>query len=575
MTLAVSVPGSKSMTQRALVMAALALRPMVIRGALPCDDSSHLTELLRTLGIRVEWEGASVSVRPGPLRGSDRVLFCGNGGTALRFGACLSLVADGPLHLDGDARMRERPVGPLGDALERLGVRVEYPGKPGFPPLRLERTGPVPGAVEVDASLSSQFGSGLLLVAPALGHPFTVRLTGNRVSEPYLEMTLRMMERAGIRIERPDTRTCRVFPGDYGAGSPEGFAVEPDWSSAAFVLAAGFVSGQPLRVPDLLPPEESLQGDAAFGAMLEALSSGGEIEIDLTRTPDLIAPLAACALYARGPVRIRGAAHTRIKECDRIAVLAGAFRKLGAAVSEHNDGLDLRPLESPPPGEVTLDDAGDHRMAMAWGVLSLRSPGIRAANPGCVTKSFPGFWETLERIRSAEPVRGPVLVGMRGAGKTEIGHRLAAATGLRFVDADAELERRIGLGIPRIFEQYGEAFFRERERSLLLELLGEPGTVLATGGGAVLHDAVREALRGRFTVWLHADPAVLAGRVRGSDRPSLTGAPPEAELPGILAEREPLYRACARLTVDTGRAGSGEAVGEILRGWEEWKAGTA
>lgn len=572
MTRDVPVPGSKSMTQRALAMAALASRPMEIRGALPCDDSRHLTALLGALGTGVAWEADTVRVRPAPLRGTEKTLYCGNGGTTLRFGSCLSLVTDGPLWLDGDARMRERPVGPLGDALERLGVRVDYPGQPGFPPLRLERTGSVPGEVDVDASLSSQFGSGLLLVAPALGRPLTVQLVGDRVSEPYLEMTVRMMERAGIRVERPDGRAFRVFPGDYGAGSPEGFAVEPDWSSAAFVLAAGFVSGRPLRVPALLPPGGSLQGDAAFGAMLEALSAGHEVVFDLTRTPDLIAPLAACALYARGPVRIRGAAHTRIKECDRIAVLAAAFRQLGATVSEHDDGLDLRPLDSPPTGDVTLDDAGDHRMAMAWGILSLRSPGIRASNPGCVTKSFPGFWETLERIRAGAAAFGPVLVGMRGAGKTEVGRRLAEAAGLRFVDTDAELERRAGLDIPRIFERFGEAGFRERERALLLELLDEPGTVLATGGGAVLHDGVREALRERFTVWLHADLTILAERVRGSGRPSLTGEPPEVELPGILAEREPLYRACTRLAVDTGATGPGEAAGTILREWGEWKA---
>ncbi|MBP7865001.1 MAG: 3-phosphoshikimate 1-carboxyvinyltransferase [Acidobacteria bacterium] len=567
MTLDVPVPGSKSMTQRALVMAALASRPLEIRGALPCDDSRHLTALLGALGASVAWDADTARVRPGPLRGTGEPLYCGNGGTTLRFGSCLALVTDGPLWLDGDARMRERPVGPLGDALERLGVRVGYPVRQGFPPLRLERTGPAPAEVTVDTSLSSQFASGLLLAAPALGRPLTVRLAGDLVSEPYLEMTVRMMERAGIRLERPDTRTIRVFPGDYAAGAAGGFTVEPDWSSASFVLAAGFVSGRPVRVPGLLSPGESLQGDAAFGGMLKALSTEADPAFDLARTPDLIAPLAACALYARGPVRIRGAKHTRIKECDRIAVLAAAFRQLGANITEHADGLDLHPFAAPPAVDATLDDAGDHRMAMAYGVLSLRSPGVRAANPGCVSKSFPGFWETLARIRAAGPLRGPVLIGMRGAGKTEIGRRLASATGLRFVDADAELERRAGLDIPRVFERHGEAGFREREHALLLELLGEPGTVLATGGGAVLHAKVREALRERFTVWLHADPAILAQRVRGSGRPSLTGEPPEAELPNVFALREPLYRECARMRVDTSVAGPGEAAEKIGRAW--------
>ncbi len=573
MSLVVPVPGSKSMTQRALIMAALAGRPLRIGGALSCDDSLRLSELLSALGTGVAWEGEDVAVTPRPLRSDGRPLFCGNGGTTLRFGSCLSLVTEGALVLDGDERMRERPFGPLGEALARLGVAVEYLRRTGFPPVRLRRAGPAGETVTVDASLSSQFASGLLLVAPALPGPLEVRLGGDPVSSPYLDMTAKMMRRAGAHAERREGFGYRVDGGAYGAeGTPGIIEVEPDWSSAALVLAAGFVAGRDVRVPGLPPRGASLQGDAAFGDMLERLALGGYQDFDLTATPDLVAPLAACALFGRGPVNIRGARHTRLKESDRLAVLAAAFRRLGASVEEHPDGLRLEPLPETSPRELVLDDGGDHRMAMAFGVLSLRLPGIRPANPHCVAKSFPLFWEALERIRRGVEPFGPVLVGLRGAGKTEVGRRAAGLAGLRFVDADEELERRAGQDIPALFRKYGEAGFREREEALLRELLAERGTLLATGGGAVLHPAVRQALSRRFTVWLHADLHTLAGRVRGSARPSLTGAPPDQELAAVFAERELFYRNCASLMVDTGRTGPEAAAERICREWA-WEAG--
>jgi 3-phosphoshikimate 1-carboxyvinyltransferase len=318
----------------------------------------------------------------------------------MRFGSCLSLVADGPLVMDGDSRMRERPIGPLGAALEKLGVQVEYLGVPGCPPIRLRRVSDTPGEVGVDSSLSSQFASGLMLVAPGLAKGLRVILEGDVVSTPYINMTARMMLSAGAAVEWDGGRVVSVSPGGYRAGVLRGtIAVEPDWSGAAFMLAAAFVTALELGVEGLAPPRDSLQGDSEFAGYLEELKKRRIHAFDLTGTPDLIAPLAAAALFARDITKIRGAAHTRVKESDRIAILTGGFRRIGARITEHPDGMDIEPLGLPTGGSHALETANDHRMAMAFGVVSLRVPGVEVLQKECVSKYFPVFWKTLEEIK--------------------------------------------------------------------------------------------------------------------------------------------------------------------------------
>ncbi|HHH29157.1 MAG TPA: 3-phosphoshikimate 1-carboxyvinyltransferase, partial [Polyangiaceae bacterium] len=363
-----------------------------------CDDSRYLTDLLRALGTSVSWQDERVTVEPTPLVAPTEPVFCGNAGTAVRFGSCLSLLCDGSLTIDGDDHMRERPIGALGDALAALGIDVVYLGERGCPPLRLERRRPAPAEVAIDTSLSSQYASGLMMVAPRLERGLTITLTGAKVSMPYVAMTSAMMEAAGATLNVTGERFA-IAPGGYRA---ETIAVEPDWSAAAFLLAGGFVLDREVVVDGLLPPGSSLQGDAAFERMLAALRAptAERHRFDLTGAPDLIAPLVAACLFADRPSVIRGAAHTRIKESDRVAVLATELQKVGAALTIHDDGLDVTPLERVPEGAWTLDPDDDHRMAMAFGIVSLRVPGITVKSPGCVSKSFPDFWNVLAELRS-------------------------------------------------------------------------------------------------------------------------------------------------------------------------------
>lgn len=398
MTLSVPCPGSKSMTQRALVMAALGRRGGAVRGALVCDDSRYLSQALRTLGGDVTWTGTDVEVGACPLDGRDSVLFCGNAGTAVRFLSALGLVARSPYTVDGDMHMRGRPLSALAEALTSLGAGVSFPVREGYPPMRIappDADGT--SSVAVDGSLSSQYATGLLMAAPLRRGGLSLRLTGEPVSRPYLDMTVAMMTQAGASVHWVDGSRLVVEAGEY---TDPTFDIEPDWSAAAFLMAAAFIVGLEIQIPGLLPPGESLQGDAAFALFLDRVRTGGAQTFDLTHVPDLLPPLAAAALFADGPTRIRGAAHTRVKESDRLAVLARGLESVGARLTEHEDGMDLEPLRAPPGHPVILDPHDDHRMAMAFGLICLRVPGITVGNPDCVAKSFPDFWSVLDLIAS-------------------------------------------------------------------------------------------------------------------------------------------------------------------------------
>jgi 3-phosphoshikimate 1-carboxyvinyltransferase len=396
--LELSAPSSKSMTQRALVIAGLSAQPTTIRRPLICDDSRYLTDLWRALGAEVAWGDDQVVVTPAPLVAPADAVFCGNAGTTVRFGSCLSLICDGALGIDGDAHMRTRPIGPLGLALETMGVRVRYLGSDGCPPLELLAERPPATSIAIDTSLSSQYASGLMMVAPRLASGLSLSLTGAKVSMPYVAMTATMMRAAGASLEATDDGFA-IAPGSYTSAAIE---VEPDWSGAAFLLAAGFVTGLPITVRGLVEAEASLQGDAVFRDMLTQLSRpASRHRFDLTDAPDLIAPLVIACLCADAPSQIRGAAHTRVKESDRVAVLATELGKLGAELTMFDDGLDVMPFDATSAKPARLDPDDDHRMAMAFGILSLLAPDIEVASPGCVSKSFPNFWEVLASMRAA------------------------------------------------------------------------------------------------------------------------------------------------------------------------------
>lgn len=390
------VPGSKSQTQRALILAALAAGESQLLDPLDCDDSAVLRKALRALGVTITEEPACWRVRGGELRPPEQPLWCGEAGTALRFLAPLSLLIRGELILDGSERLKQRPLADGLEALARLGVQVRHRDRSGTLPAALRLEGRPGTQTWISLEHSSQFASGLLMVAPRLSGGLLLGLAPDpagplAVSRPYLELTLRTMETFGVGVLNQRGR-LKVLPQAY---RPTALQVEGDWSSAAFLLAGGRLARRRVVVENLAA--DSAQGDRAVVELLAELDALRPHRLDLTDCPDLIAPLAAAAVRATHPVELVGVAHARLKESDRVAVLADGLRAAGVPVEQRPDGLRIEPGATLRPAE--LETRGDHRMAMAFGLLSLLEPGIHPDNRGCVSKSYPTFWHDLERLR--------------------------------------------------------------------------------------------------------------------------------------------------------------------------------
>lgn len=406
----VTVPGSKSITNRALLLAALADGRSELSGVLFSDDTRYMVDALRTLGVDVETDEAAARIAVDgcsgdwPVREAD--LYVGNAGTAMRFLVAALCLGNGRYRIDGSARMRERPIGELVRALNELGGDVECNGD--LPPVRVMGTGLQGGRTELSAARSSQFLSALLHVGPYAVRDVTVALRGEVIAQPYIDMTVAVMDEWGVKVERDGYREFTIRAG--GRYRAQRYAIEPDASSAHYFLAAAAFTGGRVRVRGL--GRGSLQGDVRFADMLaqmgatvrweaDSIDVTGSapldgIDADLNAISDTAPTLAAIAPFARAPVYIRNVAHLRWQESDRLHAVATELTRLGAAVRELEDGLEIEPSTLHGGTVQTYDD---HRIAMALALIGLRVPGIRIENPGCVAKTFPDYFERLEALR--------------------------------------------------------------------------------------------------------------------------------------------------------------------------------
>jgi len=403
-------PGSKSITNRALICAALAAGTSTLDGALDSEDTGVMVDSLRRLGLAVDHDVHAARITVGGCGGqlpvSEADLFVGNSGTTVRFLTAMLAACCGDFRLDGVPRMRERPIADLLRALNDLGADVTSESGNGCPPVRIRTTGLRGGETSVRGGISSQFLSGLLMACPYAKADIEIAVEGELVSKPYVTMTLGVMASFGVGVAPGDLTCFRIrAPACYGERQ---YTIEPDASAASYFWAAAAIAGGKVTVEGLTPG--ALQGDVGFCDCLMQMGCkvipsedsitvvGGRlrgVDVNMNAISDTVQTLAAVALFADGPTTIRGVAHIRHKETDRIGDLARELRKLGAMVDELPDGLRIIPgtLHG-----AEIDTYDDHRMAMSLALVGLRTPGVVIRDPGCTRKTYPGFFSDLQAV---------------------------------------------------------------------------------------------------------------------------------------------------------------------------------
>lgn len=419
----VRLPGSKSISNRTLLLAALSEGTTTIHDLLASDDTLVMLGALKSLGIQWEQLDERTHVVHGaagqlPIHEAD--LFMGNAGTAIRPLTAALAVIGGDYTLHGVQRMHERPIGDLVDALNAVGAQIEYTGNPGYPPLRIRRGHIHANRMSVRGNVSSQFLTALLMAAPLMAkdHPVTIEVEGELISKPYIEITLNLMRRFGVTVEQDGWASFTVQPGQR-YHTPGTIHVEGDASSASYFLAAGAIAGGPVRVEGV--GKDSIQGDVRFADALEQMGatitkgdtwiearSNGvlkAIDADFNHIPDAAMTIAVAALYADGTSTLRNIASWRVKETDRLAAMATELRKVGAIVEEGPDYIRVTPPAELQP--ATIDTYDDHRMAMCFSLASLdgkarRGNAMRINDPKCVAKTFPDYFETFASIAKDE-----------------------------------------------------------------------------------------------------------------------------------------------------------------------------
>ncbi len=409
----VNLPGSKSLSNRALLIAALAEGTTIITNLLESDDTRHMLNALKALGVdyTLSEDGTEciVTGNGGPFVSTEPVeLFLGNAGTAMRPLAAALTLGKGEYVLTGEPRMKERPIGHLVDALRQAGANIAYLENEGYPPIKIIAGGLAGGEVSIDGSISSQFLTALLMAAPMAENDMTITIEGELVSKPYIDITLDIMRIFGVEVENENYARFRVKSGQrYRA--VDSFMVEGDASSASYFLAAAAIKGGRVKVTGI--GKQSVQGDVAFADVLEKMGAAVEwgddyimvekgelhaIDMDFNHIPDAAMTIATTALFVDGTTTLRNIYNWRVKETDRLHAMATELRKVGATVEEGEDYLTITPPKQLK--HAAIDTYDDHRMAMCFSLLALDPVSVTINDPECTAKTFPTYFEVLESI---------------------------------------------------------------------------------------------------------------------------------------------------------------------------------
>ncbi len=541
-----TMPGSKSHANRAIIAACLSEGQTTIYGATPCDDVALLVTNLRSIGFDIRYTDRKkgiLIVRGGvPKKGSYRKpkkLFCENAGTTLRFLTSLACSVPGEFEITGNDAMRKRPIGDLVATLNELGADIEDTN--GCPPIHVRGGTLLGGIANLKVQKSSQFLTSLLLIAPMLEKGIAVNLAGSVPSQSYVALTRQVMRDFGVPVQMRDGMMRVSKAAKYR--TPRSYHIEGDHSAAGAFLVLAELTHSAISFSNLDP--HSIQGDAMLPKVIVHMRKKGLMTINCSDIPDQVMNLAVLAAFRDGVTKISGAENLQYKECDRLEVLTNELQKAGIRIEKNPDGVTVRKSTI---RSALLDPHGDHRMAFCFAILGSLHSGIRIKNPGCVSKSYPHFFDDLQSLHSSP--RPIAIVGMRGCGKSTLGKSLAHALSLKSCDTDRVFERKHG-NIRRFIERHDWMKFRKEEERIVQACL-QPGYVVSLGGGAIESKATRRRLLEQaIVIHLKARSGKLIERLKKAKRPPLTALPLEQEVPMILKKRTPLYQEVAHFCLPT------------------------
>ncbi len=408
----IQIPGSKSLSNRILLLATLAKGTTRITNLLDSDDIRHMLDSLTQLGVnyRLEDQGTTCVLEGlgGPIQADFGDLFLGNAGTAMRPLTAALCLGQGEFRLHGEPRMHERPIGDLVDALKVLGVDIQYEGEVNYPPLRIKANGLNGGEVSIKGNISSQFLTAILMSAPLAQQDLTIKVDGELVSKPYIDITLHAMKQFGVEVENQNYQAF-IVKGQQTYQSPGDIMVEGDASSASYFLAAAAIAGGKIKVHGV--GTDSVQGDVKFAEVLEKMGAKitygptwvqaerqtlKGVDLDMNHIPDAAMTIATTALFAEGTTRIRNIYNWRVKETDRLSAMATELKKLGAEVVEGEDFISVTPVKTLQ--HAAIDTYNDHRIAMCFSLVAFSDTPVTINDPGCTSKTFPTYFELFNQV---------------------------------------------------------------------------------------------------------------------------------------------------------------------------------
>lgn len=566
LTTSVNLPGCIGYTIRALNLAALTKGNVKIINPLKSDDTYSMVEALRSLGIEIQ-EGDDYFLVVGDIsdiKDQDYEINIGLSGRSARTLLALLSIVPGTKVMTCAAPFKKRPIADLVDGLRQLGADITYLEREGYLPVQINSQTLRSGTVRMPGALSSQYFSAIMMIAPAIGG-ITIEVEGEQSSRPFIDMTIGIMKAFGVDVTNENYHAYTVS-GSIAYRNPQQYQVEPEATSASYFFAIAALTGSTIKVLHIDP--DSLQGDIYFADVLAKMGcqvrkhkkekwievTGPKtlksVTVNMNATPDLVPTLAVLAAFAEGKTIITNIAHARLKETDRIKAPATELKKMGIRTESTDDSLTVYGGK---PKAAKIETYHDHRMAMAFAVAGMRLEGMSITDPRVVNKSFPEFWDVLAALTITE--KNIVLTGMRGSGKSTVGHIVANKLGRQFINMDTILADHAGMSIPKMVSEKGWDYFRDQETALCESFAGIRQTVISTGGGVILRPQNIATLKAHgIVVFLDTSIDNLEMRLKDETdgRPALTNASSlRTELEQVLSERKTTYQKTADIQIAT------------------------